>query len=188
MTARADTLSDSKLPRAAVRWRWGCGWRGAPTVGAMVAENLRLVLIERVLERPVAAAALAVWGFANRTGIVTLAAGDQVVVQRYRRREDASYRLRVMRALWKPAAEAGIAGHRPWTSGERPSLGQPGRDERRDGGDAVRDAVTTSLEQTGLVEKVIRRYRSVSNLSRLRTCSGSPPVERRAVASGGRDR
>jgi len=32
-----------------------------------------------------------------------------VVVQRYRRRQDAEHRLRVMRALWTPAAEAGIA-------------------------------------------------------------------------------
>jgi aminoglycoside phosphotransferase (APT) family kinase protein len=31
-----------------------------------------------------------------------------VVVQRYRRRQNAEYRLRVMRALWTPAAEAGI--------------------------------------------------------------------------------
>jgi hypothetical protein len=31
------------------------------------------------------------------------------VVQRYRRRQDAEHRLRVMRALWTPAAEAGIA-------------------------------------------------------------------------------
>lgn len=40
---------------------------------------------------------------------MTLAGGDRVVVQRYRRRQDAEYRLRVMRALWAPADEAGIA-------------------------------------------------------------------------------
>jgi aminoglycoside phosphotransferase (APT) family kinase protein len=32
-----------------------------------------------------------------------------VVLQRYRRRQDAEYRLRVMGALWRPAAQAGIA-------------------------------------------------------------------------------
>jgi len=75
----------------------------------MVAENPQLALIERVLERPVAAATPAVWGFTSRAALVIVASGDQVVVQRYRRREDAACRLRVMRALWKPAAEAGIA-------------------------------------------------------------------------------
>jgi aminoglycoside phosphotransferase (APT) family kinase protein len=66
-------------------------------------------LIERLLKRPVTGATQAVWGFRNQTDIVTLAGGDRVVVQRYRRRQDAEYRLRVMRALWTPAAEAGIA-------------------------------------------------------------------------------
>jgi aminoglycoside phosphotransferase (APT) family kinase protein len=66
-------------------------------------------LIERLLKRPVTGATQAVWGFRNQTDIVTLAGGDRVVVQRYRRRQDAGYRLRVMRALWTPAAEAGIA-------------------------------------------------------------------------------
>jgi aminoglycoside phosphotransferase len=65
--------------------------------------------LERVLARPVADATRAVWGFTNRTDIVTLEGGERVVVQRYRRREDAEYRLRVMQALWAPAAEAGIA-------------------------------------------------------------------------------
>src|SRR6266571_3570474 len=92
----------------------------------------------------------------------------------------------VLRSRVHPVAGA---GHRLWTSGERPGLGQPGRDERRDGSDAVRDTVTTSLEQTGLVEEVIRGY-----LFRLEPAvavedgSGSPPAERGAVASGGRDR
>ena len=31
------------------------------------------------------------------------------MVQRYRRRQNVEYRLRVMRALWRPAAAAGIA-------------------------------------------------------------------------------
>jgi aminoglycoside phosphotransferase (APT) family kinase protein len=66
-------------------------------------------LIERLLKRPVTGATHAVWGFTNQTDFVTLAGGDRVVVQRYRRRQDAEHRLRVMRALWTPAAEAGIA-------------------------------------------------------------------------------
>ncbi len=40
--------------------------------------------------------------------MVTLADGQRVAVQRYRRREDAAYRLRVMQGLAGPAAEAGI--------------------------------------------------------------------------------
>jgi hypothetical protein len=75
----------------------------------MAAEESKRALIERVLARPVADATQAVWGFQNRTDIVTLGSGERVVVQRYRRRQDADYRLRVMRALWRPAAEAGIA-------------------------------------------------------------------------------
>jgi len=65
-------------------------------------------LIERALGRPVAGAARAAWGFTNRTDMVTLADGRQMVVQRYRRRKDAAYRLRVMQGLSGPAAEAGI--------------------------------------------------------------------------------
>jgi aminoglycoside phosphotransferase (APT) family kinase protein len=64
--------------------------------------------IEHLLKRPVTGATRAVWGFTNRSDFVTLAGGDRVVVQRYRRRRDAEHRLRVMRALWTPAAEAGI--------------------------------------------------------------------------------
>jgi aminoglycoside phosphotransferase (APT) family kinase protein len=75
----------------------------------MATEESERALIEGVLARPVAEATQAVWGFQNRTDIVTLASGEHVVVQRYRRRQDADYRLRVMRALWRPAAEAGIA-------------------------------------------------------------------------------
>ena len=50
----------------------------------------------------------AVWGFQNRTDIVTLADGGRVVVQQYRRREDAELRLHVMGALREPAARVGI--------------------------------------------------------------------------------
>jgi len=53
----------------------------------------------------------------------------------------------VVRGRVHPVASA---GHRPRAPGERPGLGQPGRDERRDGGNAVRDAVTTSPEQACL--------------------------------------
>jgi len=75
----------------------------------VVTEDPDRAQIERVLARPITDATQAVWGFQNRTDMVTLAGGDRVVVQRYRRREDAEYRLRAMRALWTPAAEAGIA-------------------------------------------------------------------------------
>ena len=50
----------------------------------------------------------ATWGFQNRTDIVTTESGDRVVRQEYRRRESAERRLRIMRALRGPAAEAGI--------------------------------------------------------------------------------
>lgn len=75
----------------------------------MATEESERALIERVLARRVAATTQAVWGFQNRTDIVTLDTGDRVVVQRYRRGQDAEYRLRVMRALRRPAAQAGIA-------------------------------------------------------------------------------
>lgn len=75
----------------------------------MAMDHSEHALIERVIARPVANATQAVWGFTNRTDIVTLAAGDRVVGQRDRRRQDAEYRLRLMRALWTPATEAGIA-------------------------------------------------------------------------------
>jgi aminoglycoside phosphotransferase (APT) family kinase protein len=75
----------------------------------MASEESERALIEGVLARPVADATQAVWGFQNRTDLVTLGSGDRVVVQRYRRHQDADYRLRVMRALGRPAAEAGIA-------------------------------------------------------------------------------
>ena len=65
-------------------------------------------LIERALARPVSDATRAAWGFTNRTDMITLDNGQRVVLQRYRRREDAEYRLRVMRGLRTPAAQAGI--------------------------------------------------------------------------------
>jgi aminoglycoside phosphotransferase (APT) family kinase protein len=64
--------------------------------------------LERALGRAMAAVSPAAWGFTNRTEIVTLDNGDQVVVQSYRRRADAAYRLAEMRRLHKPATEAGI--------------------------------------------------------------------------------
>jgi aminoglycoside phosphotransferase (APT) family kinase protein len=65
-------------------------------------------IIEHVLAKPVADAEKAIWGFQNRTDIVTLESGKRIVVQRYRRRADAELRLRVMLALSQPAAAAGI--------------------------------------------------------------------------------
>ncbi|MBV8941009.1 MAG: aminoglycoside phosphotransferase family protein [Solirubrobacterales bacterium] len=62
-----------------------------------------------VLEQVVAEATPAAWGFQNQTDIVTLGSGDRVVLQRYRRPEDAEYRLEVMGALRNSAAAAGIA-------------------------------------------------------------------------------
>jgi aminoglycoside phosphotransferase (APT) family kinase protein len=68
-----------------------------------------LAVIARLLARPVDDVTQAVWGFTNRTDIVTLADGDRVVLQRYRRGTDAEHRLRVMGTLWAPADAAGIA-------------------------------------------------------------------------------
>jgi aminoglycoside phosphotransferase len=65
--------------------------------------------LEQLLGEPVAHATRAVWGFQNRTDMVTLTTGDRVVVQRYRRRADADHRLRVMESLRAPAAAVGIA-------------------------------------------------------------------------------
>ncbi len=74
----------------------------------MEAQDPERELIERAIGRPVAAAARAAWGFTNRTDMVTLAGGQRVVVQRYRRRRDAAYRLRVIQGLSGPAIGAGI--------------------------------------------------------------------------------
>jgi aminoglycoside phosphotransferase (APT) family kinase protein len=65
--------------------------------------------VGRVLGQAVAEATPAAWGFQNQTDIVTLVAGNRAVLQRYRRREDAEYRLEVMGALRNSAAAAGIA-------------------------------------------------------------------------------
>lgn len=66
-------------------------------------------LVEHVLGEEVTEARRAAWGFTNRTDVVTLASGERVVLQRYRRSDDACRRLRVTRALATPAAAAGIA-------------------------------------------------------------------------------
>jgi aminoglycoside phosphotransferase (APT) family kinase protein len=65
--------------------------------------------IEQLLSRAISSAERAEWGFQNRTDLVTLATGERVVVQRYRRREDAEYRVRAMDGLHGPAAASGIA-------------------------------------------------------------------------------
>jgi hypothetical protein len=44
----------------------------------MAADGSERALIERVLARPVAAATQAVWGFTNRTDIVTLDSGERL--------------------------------------------------------------------------------------------------------------
>jgi aminoglycoside phosphotransferase (APT) family kinase protein len=72
------------------------------------ADDSERELIERLLGRPVSCVTPAAWGFTNRTDMVTFDDGEQVVVQRYRQREDAEYRLRVMRGLQGPAVRAGI--------------------------------------------------------------------------------
>jgi aminoglycoside phosphotransferase (APT) family kinase protein len=70
--------------------------------------NADQVQLEQIVGEPIIAMTPGRWGFTNRTDIVTLAGGDQVVVQRYRRRKDSEYRLRVMQALRAPAAQSGI--------------------------------------------------------------------------------
>jgi hypothetical protein len=78
------------------------------SLGLVEAQDPEREPIERALGRPVAATARAAWGFTNRTDMVTLVGGQRAVVQRYRHREDAGYRLRVMQGLSGPAIEAGI--------------------------------------------------------------------------------
>ena len=65
----------------------------------MASEESARDLVSCALGEEVVATTQAAWGFQNRTDIVTLAGGERVVLQRYRRREDAEYRLRGMRAL-----------------------------------------------------------------------------------------
>ena len=48
----------------------------------MAADDSDRASIERVLARPIADATRAVWGFTNRTDVVTLDTGERVVVQR----------------------------------------------------------------------------------------------------------
>ena len=64
--------------------------------------------IQQLLGRPISSSERAEWGFQNRTDLVTLGTGERVVLQRYRRREDAEYRVRVMQGLHDPAARSGI--------------------------------------------------------------------------------
>ena len=101
-------VRDGKIVRAQGHLSKRRAMRAAGLTPGLVDDSERAV-IERVLARPVSNATKAAWGFTNRTDIVTLAGGERVVVQRYRRRQDAEYRLRVMRGLWRPAAEAGIS-------------------------------------------------------------------------------
>lgn len=65
--------------------------------------------IQQLLGRSISSSARAEWGFQNRTDLVTLESGERVVVQRYRRREDAEYRVRTMQGLYAPAATSGIS-------------------------------------------------------------------------------
>jgi len=71
-------------------------------------EDFERELIELALAQPVSAVTRAAWGFTNRTDMVTLEDGERVVVQRYRRRQDAEYRLAMMRGLQASAARVGI--------------------------------------------------------------------------------
>lgn len=71
-------------------------------------EHSEYAPVERVLAQSIADSTRAVWGFQNRTDFVTLTSGDQVVLQRYRHRQDAQRRVQVMQGLWEPAAESGI--------------------------------------------------------------------------------
>jgi aminoglycoside phosphotransferase (APT) family kinase protein len=65
--------------------------------------------IQQLLGRPISSSERAEWGFQNRTDLVTLGTGERVVLQRYRRHEDAEYRMRAMEGLHDPAARSGIA-------------------------------------------------------------------------------
>jgi hypothetical protein len=65
--------------------------------------------IQQLLGRSISSSERAEWGFQNRTDLVTLGTGERIVVQRYRRREDAEYRVRAMQGLHGPAATSGIA-------------------------------------------------------------------------------
>jgi aminoglycoside phosphotransferase (APT) family kinase protein len=75
----------------------------------MSVNNSELAELEQIVGEPIYAVSPGRWGFTNRTDIVTLAGDRRVVVQRYRLREDAEYRLRLMQALHEPAARANIS-------------------------------------------------------------------------------
>ena len=74
----------------------------------MPSRNEDHILLEQIVGGPIISMMPGRWGFTNRTDIVTLADSNRVVVQRYRRRKDAEYRLHVMQALRIPAAQSGI--------------------------------------------------------------------------------
>jgi aminoglycoside phosphotransferase (APT) family kinase protein len=65
-------------------------------------------LVQEALGQAVSNLEQAVWGFQNRTDIVTLASGERIALQRYRRREDAERRLAALHAVAGPAAATGI--------------------------------------------------------------------------------
>jgi aminoglycoside phosphotransferase (APT) family kinase protein len=73
--------------------------------GRKTSERLRL---EQIVGEPIVGVAPAEWGFTNRTDIVTVRGGRRLVVQQYRKREDAEYRLHVMRALRGAGADDGV--------------------------------------------------------------------------------
>src|SRR5215213_5137251 len=56
-------------------------------------------VVDSALGEAVACVRRAAWGFTNGTDIVTLPGGERVVLQRYRRSDDAVRRLRIKRAL-----------------------------------------------------------------------------------------
>ncbi len=74
----------------------------------MPSNNADRPLLEQIAGAPITSITPGRWGFTNRTDLLTLANGDRLVVQRYRRRADAAYRLRIMQALRLPAAQLGI--------------------------------------------------------------------------------
>ena len=76
----------------------------------------------------------------------------------------------VLRGRVHPVAGA---GHRLRTSGERSARGRPGRDERRDGGDAVRDAVTISMGRGDRGRQHRPRSASPPRSSRYTSASGT---------------
>ncbi len=74
----------------------------------MPTRSLDQIQLKQIVAEPIIAIQPGRWGFTNRTDIVTVVGGERVVVQRYRRRMDAEYRLRVMQVLHIPAERSGI--------------------------------------------------------------------------------